>query len=47
MIVITSKFGGLGNRLLLLSHLIAYGLEKKHNVIDLCFDEYSSHSNSK
>jgi len=46
MIIITQKCGRLGNRLLLLSHLIAYGLEKRNKVIDLCFDEYSSYFTS-
>ncbi len=41
MIIVTRKCGRLGNRLLLMSHLIAYGVEKGHRVIDITFDEYA------
>lgn len=43
MIISTIRFGRLGNRLLLLSHLIAYGCATGREVLDLGFWEYGQY----
>ncbi|MEN9207091.1 MAG: hypothetical protein Q6L50_05005 [Gloeomargarita sp. GMQP_bins_120] len=41
MIVLTHRFGRLGNRLLISAHLLAYALETGHALIDWGFAEYT------
>ncbi len=43
MLISTCRFGQLGNRLALLSHLIAYGYETGRPVVDLAFGKYARH----
>jgi hypothetical protein len=43
MLISSCRFGRLGNRLALLSHLIAYGQETGRPVVDLAFGEYAAH----
>jgi len=43
MLISSCRFGQLGNRLALLSHLIAYGQETGRPVVDLAFGEYAAH----
>lgn len=43
MLISTCRFGQLGNRLALLSHLIAYASATGRRVVDLCFWEYAEH----
>jgi hypothetical protein len=41
MIVLTHRFGRLGNRLLITAHLLAYALETNHTLIDWGLAEYT------
>ncbi|MEB3283553.1 MAG: alpha-1,2-fucosyltransferase [Lyngbya sp.] len=41
MIIITQKYGQLGNRLILFSHLIAFAIAQKVTLVNLAFDEYA------
>lgn len=41
MIIITEKFGQLGNRLILFSHFVAFAMEYGLTVANLAFDEYA------
>ena len=41
MIIITEKFGQLGNRLILFSHFVAFAIEHGFTVANLAFDEYA------
>lgn len=41
MIVLTHRFGRLGNRLLITAHLMAYALEQNHTLIDWGLAEYT------
>lgn len=41
MIILTHRFGRLGNRLLISAHLLAYALEKNHQLWDWGFAEYT------
>ncbi|APB33857.1 hypothetical protein GlitD10_1534 [Gloeomargarita lithophora Alchichica-D10] len=43
MLISTSRFGQLCNRLALLSHLVAYGQETGRPVVDLAFGQYAQH----
>ncbi len=41
MIIITQKYGQLGNRLILFSHLIAFAIAHQVPLVNLAFDEYA------
>ncbi len=41
MIILTHRFGRLGNRLLITAHLMAYALETNHTLMDWGFAEYT------